>query len=165
MVSVTEGHEVECGTSRTNFDARIFATVSQSLDVLTEDERKLIQATFLETYNSLSFGNCDNQFRRIDSVDLDPNESGTIVYRKLLDAEELNGSNETFWYASNTTSNATLHNVTTTTMGSSPEEPTAEEPNAEDSDGSQAVSTVAFFCHGDLSQLCCRRGRQLFFIQ
>ncbi|CAB9520924.1 Protein of unknown function (DUF3494) [Seminavis robusta] len=76
-LDLVEAEQVDCGNSTNDttpelrvFTSSVLADVSLDLTNLTDAERLILEQTFLQTYNDLTFLGCDDKFRSIVSVSL-----------------------------------------------------------------------------------------------
>ncbi|CAB9520923.1 expressed unknown protein [Seminavis robusta] len=67
---VVEGYEVDCPSNASIFSSAVFSDVTIDFDKLTLEEKNVLEATFRDTYNALTYFLCDGDFRSVVEVDL-----------------------------------------------------------------------------------------------
>lgn len=108
--NVMEGEAVECNADVQEFTATVFVDVSLHADDLTEAQKASLESIFKDTYNSLAFYSCDDQFRTVANVSLGTSDVTLLRNRKLQEETELDETE--FLDVNYTFPNETQHNTT-----------------------------------------------------
>ncbi|CAB9504888.1 expressed unknown protein [Seminavis robusta] len=68
--SLTEGQKVQCGQVTGSFTSEVFSDLRLNISSITQEEVRLLEQSFRESYNDVSFQTCDNLFRQVVDVEL-----------------------------------------------------------------------------------------------
>ena len=84
---VIEVKSVECSEEVSQFTATVFVGLQGDLTRVTDDEKRVLETTFQDQYNEISFSRCDSFFRQLLDVTLVPASVQTGDARRLEDAQ------------------------------------------------------------------------------
>ena len=108
-----EGHRpfqttgVDCIAEVSDFTSDVFSDLQVDLERMTDSEKLLLEALFIDTYNTLAIETCDDDFRRVASVELVVSEQ---IYPEQLPSVQTSrrslqslSTNDTVWFDVNAT--------------------------------------------------------------
>jgi len=79
LQDVLEVTEVDCDFDEIEFTSTVYVNLDKPLEMLTEEEAKVVEDSFRSSYNALTFATCDQYFRDLEEVRLVP----TMIRRRL----------------------------------------------------------------------------------
>lgn len=82
---VVEGQEVDCAGDIQEFTTTVFADASTDLGELAAEQKALLEQTFKNAYNGLTFAVCDGLFRSVQSVNLQTAAVGRRLQEETID--------------------------------------------------------------------------------
>lgn len=87
---VLEITTVDCSANETEFTSTVYVNLDTPMGELSNSERSIIEDSFLQSYNALTFSTCDAFFRNIEDARLVPTKS-----RRRALSNKLRGGNFT----------------------------------------------------------------------
>ena len=79
---VIEVKSVECSEDVSQFTSTVFVGLQGDLDLVTDEEKRVLETTFQDSYNEISFSRCDSFFRNILDVTLVPASTESSLFGK-----------------------------------------------------------------------------------
>ncbi|CAB9526004.1 unknown protein [Seminavis robusta] len=117
---VMEGQQVECSADDSEFTSYVYVDfeVNRSGDFrsFSEQDHIMLEQSFMDLYNQLSFWSCDPYFRNVQEARLEVNIDTALVRRQLQqqwvpDDKSINATNNTQYQAVNNDHNETATEI------------------------------------------------------
>ncbi|CAB9517018.1 unknown protein (Partial), partial [Seminavis robusta] len=113
---VMEGQQVDCSVDESEFTSYVYVDFqlnrSGDFQSVSDQDQIMLEKSFMELYNQLSFWSCDPYFRNVQEARLEVNIDTALVRRRLQqqwvpDDKSINASNNTHYQAANNDLNET----------------------------------------------------------